>query len=96
MRLRRVNKHQRVALVVGIGVGLILIGTWISSWNSNAGLGYALPRRVASYTPSGAFGWQPWQLLLIWLGLAGVWLVASLWILRSRDTTPGDSDGAKL
>jgi hypothetical protein len=87
---RLVNSRQRVVLVAGVGAGLYVIGIWISTWNS---VGYGVPRRVFSYIPGEPFRWQPWQLLLIWLGLTSVWVIAALWILRVR-ASAADSSSA--
>ena len=96
MQGSRLNKHQRFVLVVGLGVGLYLIGTWISTWNSYLGwAGYGMPRRVFTYSFSGSFRWQPWQLLLIWLALTLVWVIASLWIVRIQVATAGNPEGPR-
>jgi len=86
-RLREhfLNKYQQVVLVVGIGVGLYVIGSWVSAWTPYCGwAGCGMPRRVATYYPGGPSRWQPWQLFLIWLGLTSIWLTSSVWVVRSR------------
>lgn len=84
---RTTRGPSRVVAVVGAGVGLYLIGSWISGWNSYCGwAGCPEPRRVAIYTRFAypPLQWQPWQLLLIWIGLTCVWLTIALWSLRGR------------
>lgn len=89
---RVLNKHQQVVVVVGIGVGLYMIGLWISTWSTYCNwAGCDIPRRVFTYNPGEPFRWQPWQLLLIWLGLTIVWVFTALWILRARATAADSS-----
>ncbi len=94
---------SRAVFVLGAGVALYLIGSWVSGWNSYCGWsGCPAPRRVATYFHLAypPVQWRPWQLLLIWLGFACVWLTFALWSLRSgpaevsRGSGP-DGDGGR-
>jgi hypothetical protein len=85
MRNGGLNRVQRIVIIIGLGVGLYVFGGWITTrGNAGAGYGwvaYAPLSTTASPQPIG--GLHPWVRLLIWLALILLWMIASLWLLRS-------------
>lgn len=72
-------------LVVGLGIGLYLFGSWLTAAGTATGwVGYAPLRRIGSYPTVGAFEWRPWEALVVWLVLTAVWVAISMWLLRRR------------
>jgi len=87
----RLNPPQRVVLVAALGAGLGSFGLWLTTPGPFTGwTGYAPLTSTAVYA-SVTGGLPSWARLLIWLGLIGIWALASLWLLRRR---PGSRDGA--
>jgi hypothetical protein len=86
MQRRRLNFAQRIAVIVGLGAGLYLIGSWLTSLDSFTGwVGYApLQQNTATFeTAPYLSGLHPWVRLVIWLVLIAVWVGVSLALLRS-------------
>jgi hypothetical protein len=80
VRFRKLNLHQRVVLVVGLGITLYWIGRGIIVGGETGWIAYAPLNNTYSSVP---FLWHAWAQLLVWLVLTVVWVVASLFILRS-------------
>jgi heme/copper-type cytochrome/quinol oxidase subunit 1 len=81
------NRFQQVVVVIGIGLGLWLLGNYITSLGqpfASGWTGYA-PLSKTPILPGQDF--TPGEQLLIWLGLIALWVVASAFILKDR--TPG-------
>jgi heme/copper-type cytochrome/quinol oxidase subunit 1 len=80
--LRKLNTHQRLILVVGLAIALYWIGRWIIVGGSTGWIAYAPLSGQANpglpFLPT-----HIWAQLLIWLGLTLVWVVCSLFIMRS-------------
>jgi hypothetical protein len=89
MRTRRVNRAQRMVVVVGLAAALWFVGGWATtSVGATGWVGYA-PLTNAVNVPPG--GLHPWARLLIWLALVLVWVLASFAVLRSSaDSGSGD------
>lgn len=84
------SKGQRVVVVVALGLALGALGTYLVSLGSGARFGwYAYsPLTAELYAPG--TGLPAWLRLIIWLGLIGLWALASIRVLRPSTgrTTP--------
>src|ERR1700722_16371338 len=90
MRSGGLNRIQRIVITIGLGLGLYVFGGWITTRGSS-GFGwvaYAPLSNTAQSDPIG--GLHPWIRLLIWLALILIWVMASVWLLRSSSDA-GDS-----
>ena len=78
----KLNIAQRVVIVVAIGVALAVTGSYLVSLGSGFHVGFGWTG-IASQAmwPPGA-GLPGWVILIIWLGLTGVWALASVIVLR--------------
>ena len=82
MRVRSLNFAQKVVVVAGLGFAFVAFGQWVTTRGSLTGwTGYA-PLSGASFSQLG--GLHPWVRLLIWLGLTLLWMLSSVFLLRSR------------
>jgi hypothetical protein len=82
------SKAQRVVVVVGLGLALGAVGSYLVS------LGSGLPRGWTGYAPLQVqlvpvTGMAPWLRLIIWLVLIASWALASIRLLRPP---PGGRD----
>jgi hypothetical protein len=81
MRRIRLNLAQRIVLLVGLGVGLAFLGSYLVNLGSFQGwVAYAPLSDGPRPSP---FGLHPWARLLIWLGLVLLWTLVSLALLRA-------------
>jgi heme/copper-type cytochrome/quinol oxidase subunit 1 len=85
---RRLNLRQRIVIVVGLGLGLAFLGTWITAPRPLTGwTGYAPLSSSTAYSSrlsiTFAGGPHPWVRLLIWLALTVFWSIASIVLFRS-------------
>ena len=89
MRLRAaLSTGQRVILVVGSGLGLYLLGGYVTTLGSGSGwVGYA-PLTSAQLADLGGF--HRWVKLLIWLALLMIWIGAALFLFKPKSTTAND------
>ena len=73
---------QRVVTVVALGIALAALGRYLVSLGGGPRFGwYAYsPLTAQLYRPR--TGMPAWLRLIIWLGLTGLWAVASLAVLR--------------
>ena len=81
--LERLGLAQRIVLVIGLALALLILGTYVVSIGNPTGnfgwFGYAPPaRRILVEDTTLA----PWQQLLIWLGLVALWTTASIVVLK--------------
>jgi hypothetical protein len=76
------SKAQRVVVVVALGLALEALGSYLTSLGGGPAFGwYAYsPLTSSLYAPSG--GLPGWLRLIIWLALIGLWVLASLKVLR--------------
>ncbi len=78
------NTAQRIVIVVAMGIALAAIGRYLVSLGSGFHVGWygyrALPARLG---PPGT-GLPRWLRLIIWLGITGIWALASVIVLRPR------------
>jgi len=82
MEHRRLNRAQRVVVVVALGFALYILGAWMTS------LGSHLPYGSATYTSFSTSnfvgGFYPWIRFAIWMLLVAVWVSVSIPLLRDR------------
>lgn len=81
--LDRLGLAQRIVLVIGLALALLTLGIYVVSIGNPTGnfgwFGYApLTSRILVEDPALA----PWQQLLIWLGLVGLWTAVSIVVLK--------------
>jgi len=75
--------RQRVVVVIGFGAGLYFFGSWITSRGGTAtGWTSYAPLSINQPIPPGS-GLHPWVRLVIWLVLILVWVLSSVYLLRS-------------
>ena len=88
---RKWNRGQRVVVVVGLGVALYFFGGWITTRGTGAQYGWVAyaPLSNTYNTPNVFGGFHSWVRLVIWLLLILVWVVVSVFLLRSPSTDPG-------
>jgi hypothetical protein len=92
VRLRGLNIHQRIILVIGLGAAIFFFGGWVTTRGALTGwVAYAPLSNTANFPNMGL---HPWVRLLIWLALILVWLVFSVAVLRSPSSSEG-SDKAE-
>ncbi len=91
---RRLNKGQRIVIVVGLGLALYFVGGWVTTRGTGAQFGWVAyaPLSTTYNTPDGPGGLHPWVRLIVWLVLILAWMVASVVLLRSP--SPGADGGA--
>lgn len=81
----RFNLAQRIVVVVALGFILLAVGQWVVASNypgpDFGWVGYA-PLTTTHYVFGS--GLSTSETFLLWLGLAAVWTLLSLAILRSR------------
>ncbi len=82
------NTAQRVVIVVAIGIALAAVGLYLTRLGSPRFGWYAYAPLAPGVGPPGT-GLPAWLRLIIWLGLTGIWAVASVVLLRP----PRGSDG---
>jgi heme/copper-type cytochrome/quinol oxidase subunit 1 len=80
---RRLNSAQRVICVIGVGVGLFLVGSWVTSLGQNANFGWVAYAPLSNSTliphPGGL---HPWVRLVIWLVLTLLWAGVALALFK--------------
>jgi uncharacterized membrane protein YwaF len=85
VKRRPLNDSQRGVIVVALGLAIYVFGQWLlDTWEygSRANFGWVA---YAPLTNNPLRIPHPWFILAFWLVLIGVWLGASLAILRRRD-----------
>jgi hypothetical protein len=81
----RLGLAQRIVIVIGLGLGLMMLGGYLVSLDSPANFGWFgyAPLTQNSFVPEGS-GLATWQQLLIWLALILVWSVVGVFLLKPR------------
>ena len=76
------SRSQRVVVVIALGLALGTLGSYLVSLGSRFPLDWAAPIFTArgGFAPSG--GVPAWLRLIIWLVLIGLWVLASVRVLR--------------
>jgi hypothetical protein len=77
----RLNTAQRVVIVVAIGIALAAIGIYLASLGSPRP-GWYIYAPLANGIGPPRTGLPGWLRLIIWLGLTGIWALASAVVLR--------------
>lgn len=84
----RLNRGQRIVLVVALGAALYVLGVYITTLDTpgSGWVAYAPLSQVAhsSFTGTPFAGLHPWVRLVVWLGLTVIWAGCSVALLRSR------------
>jgi hypothetical protein len=75
------NTAQRIVIVAAIGIALATLGVYSASLGSPR-YGWCWYSPLASGVRPTGTGLEGWLRLIIWLGLTGIWAVASLIVLR--------------
>jgi hypothetical protein len=93
MHVHRLNVGQRIVIVSGLGITLLLLGHWMASLNTHLQSGWVAfaPQNGSVNIPT-VGGLHPWVRLVIWVILVLVWVGASLLLLRN--SPQGDVDGS--
>ncbi|HEY5304679.1 MAG TPA: hypothetical protein VIJ86_11590 [Acidimicrobiales bacterium] len=86
---RRLNRAQRVVIVVALGFAFFLLGDWLTI------LGTHLPYGSAEFTnintPDIVGGFYPWVRFTIWMLLLAIWVGVSIPLLSNRKIEPRES-----
>ena len=86
-RLDEYNRAQRIVLVIALGLALAFIGFYIDGRNGSVRgggwFGYA-PETSVMFSQRQRF--SPLLSTIVWLGLVGVWALASLRLLATRNS----------
>jgi hypothetical protein len=83
---------SRIVVVVALGFAAGFLGRYLVHLGDSGEYGWFAYTPLNSPPPAARIGFEPWQKLLIWLGLIAVWAFASAWILRRRHTPSDTSD----
>lgn len=80
----RLNRAQRVVLVVALGAAMAVTGTYITTLGNfrTRWMAYA-PLSESIYQPN--LGLVPWLQLAVWFGLILIWTAASVRLLKDSD-----------
>jgi hypothetical protein len=88
--LKRLGLAQRIAILVGLGLAIEALGSYIVSLGGPFGnfgsFGFA-PLTNNSFISAGG-SLSAWEQLLIWLGLIAVWSGVALWLLGPTPAEP--------
>ena len=76
------NTAQRVVIVVAIGIALAVAGHYAVSLRSGFHGGWTGYRLLPGQIRTLRTGMPRWLRLIIWLGLTGIWALASVIVLR--------------
>jgi len=79
----RLNMAQRVVIVVAIGIALAVVGRYLVSLGSPR-FGWYAYSPLTNRIESPGTGLPGWLRLVIWLGMTGIWALASVIVLRPR------------
>lgn len=85
--------HQRVVVVIGLGIGLYFFGGWVTTRDGfrTGWVAYAPLSNAVNTANLRGPGLHPWVRLLIWLALIAVWVVVGVLLLRSRPAQDSSS-----
>ena len=85
------NLHQRIVIVLGLGIALFVVASWTTSLGSHGDtgwVGYAPLSKSINIPPLG--GLHPWVRLVIWLAFILIWIGFSMAVLAT--TSNGDAN----
>lgn len=87
-RIDELSKAQRVVVVIGLGLALGALGSYLVSLGSS---GFVFTPVPISELSGPGIGLHPWLRLIIWLVLIAVWALASVRALRpSSENDPSE------
>jgi hypothetical protein len=75
----------RVVVVVALAFAAGFLGHYLVHLGDSGEYGWFAYAPLNSQASIAHTGFEPWQKLLIWLGLIAVWALVSVWVLRSRE-----------
>jgi hypothetical protein len=75
------NTAQRIVIVVAVGIALAVVGVYLVSLGRPRYGWYGYAPLAPGVGPPG-MGLAGWLRLIIWLGLTGIWALASIIVLR--------------
>ncbi|HEX9519281.1 MAG TPA: hypothetical protein VF940_24275, partial [Streptosporangiaceae bacterium] len=78
----RLSKAQRVVVVVALGLALAAVGRYLVSLGGGLGFGHCWYSPLTSSPVALGTGLPAWLRLIIWLALIGLWVLASVRVLR--------------
>jgi len=85
---RRLNRGQRIGVLIGLGVGLLAFGRWVTDLGAQGWVSYAPLSSQPSGSPGGLHAWVR---LVVWLALIAAWTVLAVVMLRNgQGSTPPD------
>jgi hypothetical protein len=82
MKNWRLNRAQRVVVVIAIGFALYLLGSWVTSLGSHLPYGSATFTNVNSSYLVG--GLHPWARFVIWILTIVAWVGVSISLLIDK------------
>jgi hypothetical protein len=85
----RLGLAQKIVIVVALGLAFGVLGNYLDSLGNTGSSGWYAYAPLAQSVPTLHTGLAPWLRLLIWLGLIGLWAMASIRVLRTRLNGPG-------
>jgi hypothetical protein len=88
----RLERSQRVVLVVGLALVCYVLANWLTSIDSGltGWVGYA-PLQESSFRLTNG-GLQPWVRVVIWIFFIVLWVLPSLWLLRPARVSGHDPE----
>lgn len=92
----RLNRTQRVVIVVGLGFVLYVLGLWVGDLGLHpftGWTGYAPLQNNAFSLVNG--GLHPWVRVVLWMMLIMFWTLTSLWLLRTPSTLGAAEESGK-
>jgi hypothetical protein len=88
VRPASLNVHQRIIVLIGLGAGFYVFGSWLTTRGEGGSgwVAYAPLSRAIDAADLPGPGLHPWVRLLIWLALIAVWVLVGVALLRPPST----------
>jgi heme/copper-type cytochrome/quinol oxidase subunit 1 len=81
------NRFQQIVAVIGLGAGLWLVGTFVTTLGGPKSFGWVAYAPLSNAVAIPGRDLTSGEQWLVWLGLVAVWVVVSCLILRDRATS---------
>jgi heme/copper-type cytochrome/quinol oxidase subunit 1 len=81
------NRFQQIVAVIGLGVGLWLVGTFVASLGALQSFGWVAYAPLSNSVAIPGRDLTSGEQWLVWLGLVAAWVVVSCLIFRDRPTS---------
>ena len=82
MPASRINRSQRIIIVIGLGALLFIVSSWMVTWGSH------LPYGSATFTTQNhgfdVGGFHPWVKVAIWVVATALWAAVSIALMRTN------------